>query len=168
MTLCSPYWFQVSSLGHSKVFSACTQNGDVDFLFTSHWLITNRNSFFIHYVLAFNFCSDHFTGDLVYPPSRKGLLHIFTVLYILCMWFEASFMDQVVQCSASSLGRTTVHSITTQPSTTMTEMTWETAVTTARTTTTQTRPTQITMGKETPAQLTLMGTVGRSLIPASP
>ena len=124
MTLCSPYWFQVSSLGHSKVFSACTQNGDVDFLFTSHWLITNRNSFFIHYVLAFNFCSDHFTGDLVYPPSRKWLLHIFTVLYILCMWFEASFMDQVVQCSASSLGRTTVHSITTQPSTTMTEMTW--------------------------------------------
>ena len=77
-------------------------------------------------------------------------------------------MDQVVQCSASSLGRTTVHSITTQPSTTMTEMTWETAVTTAPTTTTQTRLTQITMGKETPAQLTLMGTVRRYLIPASP
>lgn len=80
------------------------------------------------------------------------------------MWSEASFVDQVVQCSASSLGRTTVHSITTQPSMTMTEMTWETAVTTAPTTTTQTRLTQITMGKETPAQLTLMGTVRCSLI----
>ena len=114
MTLCSPYWFQMSSLGHSKVFSACTESGDVEFPFTSHWLITNRNSFFIHYVLAFNFCSDHFTGELVYPRSRKCLLQIFTyihyiyiytyifshiyILYILCMWFEASFMDQVVQC----------------------------------------------------------------------
>lgn len=84
------------------------------------------------------------------------------------MWFEAGFMDRVVKCSASSLCRTTVRSITTQPSMTMTETTWETAVTTAPTTTTQTRLTRTTTGKEMPAQQTLMGTVRHSLTPAGP
>lgn len=44
---------------------------------------------------------------------------------------------------------------------TMTGMTWETAVTTAPTTTTQIRLTQTTMGKEMPAPLTSTGMVRR-------
>lgn len=52
--------------------------------------------------------------------------------------------------------RTTVHLCTTPGSMTMTEMMWVTAVTTARTTVTQTRQTQTVMERETPVLWTLM------------
>lgn len=52
------------------------------------------------------------------------------------------------RASISPLCRTTAHSITTRPSMTMTEMTWETAATTALTTTTLIRQTQTTTERE--------------------
>lgn len=73
-------------------------------------------------------------------------------------WYNAPFL----------LCRTTVHSITTQPSMIMTETTWEIAVTTAPTTTTQIRLTQTTMGKETPVLQTLMEMVRHPLTTAGP
>lgn len=73
------------------------------------------------------------------------------------------FPRQSQRVSISPLCRTTVHSITTQPSMTMTEMTWETAVTTAPTTTTLTRQTQTTWEREMPVLWTSMEMVRLSL-----
>lgn len=71
---------------------------------------------------------------------------------------EMPVMMTMTMTKSQMIG-TTVRSITTQPSMTMTEMMWVTAVTTAPTTTIQTRQTQTTTGKEMPVLQTLMGMV---------